>query len=165
MRSRWRTILTATAVLPLFLGVHAAGAQPAPGTKSAAPAAKVGDEVITLEEVEQAVRPQLANIEEQRYALLDGELEQLIGNRLLTPLLQSAPGVPTHLVGTSSRSDSFVDIDLSVRYRYNDWLALDARFSISHRNSDIPDYRFNSYRASINFLIGSKGSTSGRSPY
>jgi protein-disulfide isomerase len=84
MRGRWRTVLTATAILALFLGVHAAGAQPAPGTKSATPAAKVGDEVITLEEVEQAVRPQLVEIEEQRYALLDGELEQLIGNRLLT---------------------------------------------------------------------------------
>jgi len=84
MRGRSRTVLTAAAILPFFLGVHGAAAQPAPGTKSATPAAKVGDEVITLEEVEQAVRPQLAKIEEQRYALLDGELEQRIGNRLLT---------------------------------------------------------------------------------
>jgi hypothetical protein len=80
-------------------------------------------------------------------------------------LLQSGPGVPSDLVGKSSRSDSFVDFDLSVRYRYNDWLAMDARFGIAHRNSDIPDFRFNSYRWGINFLIGSRGSTTGRSPY
>ncbi len=55
----------------------------AASAKSATPAAKVGNEVITLEEVEQAVRTQLAKIEEQRYALLDDKLEQLIGDRLL----------------------------------------------------------------------------------
>jgi hypothetical protein len=81
-----------------------------------------------------------------------------------TPL-QPGPGIPDNLVGKSSRSDSFVDFDLSVRYRYNDWLAMDARLGISHRNSDIPDYRFNSYRVGINFLIGSRGASAGRSPY
>lgn len=82
-------VLAAATLLVLVIpGVHA-GAQQAPGVKSApaaksaTPAAKVGDEVITLEEVEQAVRAQLAKIEEQRYALLDDKLEQLIGDRLL----------------------------------------------------------------------------------
>jgi protein-disulfide isomerase len=82
-------VLAAAMLLTLVIpGVHA-GAQQAPGVKSAAtaksttPAAKVGDEVITLEEVERAVGAQLAKIEEQRYALLDDKLEQLIGDRLL----------------------------------------------------------------------------------
>ena len=83
MTGTCRTIVTAVAILALLAGVHIAGAQQAPGDKSATSAAKVGDEVITLEEVEQALRAELAKIEEQRYALLDRKLEQLIGDRLL----------------------------------------------------------------------------------
>jgi protein-disulfide isomerase len=79
----WRTILAAGPILALFVGVQAPGAQPTQGAKVTTPAAKVGDEVITLEEVEQALRPQLAKIEEQRHALLDEQLDQLIGERLL----------------------------------------------------------------------------------
>jgi protein-disulfide isomerase len=80
MKDGWRAILTAV-ILTLF-GLQAADAQPVAGNK-AAPAAKVGNDVITMEEVEQAVRPQLAKIEEQRYALLEEKLEQMIGERLL----------------------------------------------------------------------------------
>jgi protein-disulfide isomerase len=80
MKDGWRAILTAV-ILTLF-GVQVADAQPAAGNK-AAPAAKVGSDVITMEELEQAVRPQLAKIEEQRYTLLDEKLEQMIGDRLL----------------------------------------------------------------------------------
>ncbi len=71
------------AALLLALGAGTAAAQTgaAPGAK--APAARVGDEVITIEEVEQAVKPQLAKLEEQRYELLDQKLDQLIGERLL----------------------------------------------------------------------------------
>ena len=83
MTAAWRTIVTAGAVLALLTGVHISGAQQLPKEKNAASAAKVGDEVITLEEVEQALRVELAKIEEQRYALLDKKLEQLIGDRLL----------------------------------------------------------------------------------
>lgn len=83
MRDKWRTMVTAAATVALFLGVHASGAQQAPGAKPAVPAAKVGDEVITLEEVEQGLRAQLTKIEEQRYALIEERLDQLIGDRLL----------------------------------------------------------------------------------
>src|SRR5262245_50002639 len=77
----WRTWTTLAAVplLALLIGVPTAGAQGAKTT----PAAKVGDEIITLDEVEQAVRPQLAKIEEQRHALLDEKLDQMIGDRLI----------------------------------------------------------------------------------
>ena len=74
--------MMAAATLAVFLGVHASGAQQAPGAKSTS-AAKVEDEVITLEEVEQGLRAQLAKIEEQRHALLEERLDQLIGDRLL----------------------------------------------------------------------------------
>lgn len=80
MKDGWLAMLTA--VILVLLGVPAADAQPVPGTK-AGPAAKVGSDVITMEELEQTVRPQLAKIEEQRYTLLDEKLEQMIGDRLL----------------------------------------------------------------------------------
>src|SRR4249920_4046303 len=51
--------------------------------KNPAPAARVGDEVITVEELEQLVKPQLAKLEEQRYEILDQRLNQMIGERLL----------------------------------------------------------------------------------
>jgi protein-disulfide isomerase len=80
MTDALRTILAA--MILLLLGIQSVAAQQAAGTKTT-PAAKVGSEVISLEEVEQAVRPQLAKIEEQRYTLLEDKLEQMIGDRLL----------------------------------------------------------------------------------
>lgn len=47
-------------------------------------AARVRDEVITFEELEQAVSVGLAQIEQQRHALLSQRLEELIEERLLT---------------------------------------------------------------------------------
>lgn len=79
--------------------------------------------------------------------------------------LESGAGIPADLVGKSRRSDGYIDLDLSVRYRFNDWLAMDARFGVLHRNSDIPDFHFSGYRGGINFLIGNRGAASGRSPY
>ena len=69
-------------VLTAGIGAGTAVAQKDPA-KNPAPAARVGDEVITLEELEQAVKPQLAKLEEQRYEILDQRLDQLIGERLL----------------------------------------------------------------------------------
>src|SRR6202795_3683785 len=69
-------------VLTEGIGAGTAVAQKDPATNPA-PAARVGDEVITLEEVEQGVKAQLAKLEEQRYEILDQRLDQLIGERLL----------------------------------------------------------------------------------
>ncbi len=74
---RWIGLL----VLVAGIGAGPAIAQQKDPGKS--PAARVGDEVITLEEVEQGVKPQLAKLEEQRYEILDQRLDQLIGERLL----------------------------------------------------------------------------------
>jgi protein-disulfide isomerase len=71
------------AVLVLALGAGQATAQTAPSGKAGTPAATVGGEVISLEEVEQAVRPQLIKLEEQRYEILEQKLDQLIAERLL----------------------------------------------------------------------------------
>lgn len=77
MKRGWRMGMSAVVVLTLFIGSGAA----AQGAKG--PAAKVGDEVITFDELEQSVKAQLAKIEEQRYTVLDEKLDQLIGDRLL----------------------------------------------------------------------------------
>ncbi len=69
-------------VIALAVGTAHVGAQQAPAAKNAA-AARVGDEVITLAEVERAVQPQLAKLEEQRYEILDQKLDQLIADKLL----------------------------------------------------------------------------------
>jgi len=61
----------------------AAAAQGAQGTKTVTPAAKVGEEIIPVEELQQALSAQLAKIEQQRFQLLEQKLEQLIGDRLL----------------------------------------------------------------------------------
>ena len=61
----------------------APAAQQAPGARSVTPAAKVGDEIIPLEEVERALSDQLAKIEQQRFQLLEQKIEQLVGSRLL----------------------------------------------------------------------------------
>jgi protein-disulfide isomerase len=55
------------------------------GEKSAGPgvAAKVGDQVITIEELEQSLTVQLARLQEQRYQLLQSKLDELIEERLL----------------------------------------------------------------------------------
>ena len=78
MRRGWRLLPGALVLLTLSIGAGA-DAQGARG-----PAAKVGDEVITMDEVEQSVKPQLAKIEEQRFAILEEKLDQLIGDRLLS---------------------------------------------------------------------------------
>jgi protein-disulfide isomerase len=45
--------------------------------------ARIGDEVILRQDLEQSVATQLARIDEQRHALLSEKLDQLIGERLL----------------------------------------------------------------------------------
>ncbi len=81
---RWATVGSVLAV-GLGLWLHGAVAQTggaAPGAKGGA-AAKVGSEVISLDEVQQGVKGQLAKLDEQRHAILEQRLDQLIGERLL----------------------------------------------------------------------------------
>jgi protein-disulfide isomerase len=59
------------------------GPAPLPALQSLAPAAKAGDEVITFEELGRAVGVELAQIEQQRHALLSQKLGELIEERLL----------------------------------------------------------------------------------
>ncbi len=83
MSSRGPRILAAAPIVALLIGLHAASAQPGQSGRNAGAAAKVGHEVITQQELEQAAKAELAKLEEQRYAILEQKLEQLIGEKLL----------------------------------------------------------------------------------
>lgn len=66
---------------------ESSGARP-PGSSSerlacAVPRAKVGDEIITVKDLEQALQAPLAQVERQRQSLVSQKLDQLIGERLL----------------------------------------------------------------------------------
>ncbi len=79
-------VLAAALVLGMGGGVESlppAAAQEAQGTKSVTPAAEAGGAIISLEELQEALRVQLAKIEQQRFQLLEQKLEQPIGDRLL----------------------------------------------------------------------------------
>jgi protein-disulfide isomerase len=78
----WSTVLAVAAASALLAGTPVI-AQPKDSAKASKAAAKVGDDVISMEELEQAVASQLAKLDEQRYAVLEEKLQQLIGQRLL----------------------------------------------------------------------------------
>ncbi len=46
-------------------------------------AARMGDQVVTLEELEKALAPELARLEEEKYKLLESKLNELIAERLV----------------------------------------------------------------------------------
>src|SRR2546430_2290315 len=82
MTCSWRWMWgagVAGAVLALALG---ASAQTSAPPKDAA--AMVGDEVISMTDLEKSSVTELASLDEQRYRLLDRKLGQLIAERLLT---------------------------------------------------------------------------------
>src|SRR6185503_17491200 len=89
---RWTVMLVVAAASVLLAGA-CASAQPKDSVKGAPAAAKVGDEVISMEEVERAAATPLAKLEEQRYAVLDEKLQQLIGQRVLGQVAKE-PDVP-----------------------------------------------------------------------
>lgn len=72
----------------LFLGVWllsrglVLGAQ-RPESKNPAVVARIGDQVVTLQELEQGLAVQLARLDEQRHQLMQSKLDELIQERLL----------------------------------------------------------------------------------
>ncbi|MBI2882352.1 MAG: thioredoxin domain-containing protein [Candidatus Methylomirabilis oxyfera] len=59
------------------------GGEPAAKPVESRVAAKIDDHVITLDEIEKALAPQLAKLQEQKFQLLESKLEELIEKRLL----------------------------------------------------------------------------------
>ena len=83
MRRGWRAIPMALVLLTGLLGAPNPNAPRAQGASGGTPVATVGDDVITLEELEEPLAAQLAELEQKRHQLLSERLEHLIGERLL----------------------------------------------------------------------------------
>lgn len=91
--ARCRPLIVSAVLLVLAVTWVRATAEESPGARSAAtpaerlacavPRAKVGDEIITVKEIEQVLGAPLAQLEQQRQSLLSQKLDQLIGERLL----------------------------------------------------------------------------------
>ena len=67
----------------LFEARFAFGGEAQEKKKAPRVAARVADEIVTLDEIEKTVASQLAQLEEQRYQLMQSKLEELIAERLL----------------------------------------------------------------------------------
>ena len=85
--SRQKLLKRAIGLLFLFSSLFEArfafGGEAQEKKKAPRVAARVADEVVTLDEIEKAVASQLAQLEEQRYQLMQSKLEELIAERLL----------------------------------------------------------------------------------
>jgi protein-disulfide isomerase len=84
MKIRWSRragALVLGACLAIALTASGQTAQTAQARKGAA--ATIGDQVITLAELEQLSAPELATLEEQRYRVLERKLGQVIADRLI----------------------------------------------------------------------------------
>lgn len=64
---------------PLVVGAESPAKPVEPGV-----VARVGDQVVTLKELELALAPQLAKLEDQKFQLMESKLDALIEERLLT---------------------------------------------------------------------------------
>ena len=78
-----RLVITALLILGLLPARETKAAQESAAKLSLTPAAKVGEEIISLEEVQRALQPELAQIERNRYNLIEEKLEQLVVDKLL----------------------------------------------------------------------------------
>jgi protein-disulfide isomerase len=83
MRGTSQRIIVVALVVIVLAGAAVVGARTVYGARAATTAAKVAGEVITLDEVKEAAKPELTKLEEQRFAILDDKLERLISDRLI----------------------------------------------------------------------------------
>jgi protein-disulfide isomerase len=81
---RRKPFLTA---LLIIIGLHfcraADAAEAPPGKNSETPAARVGEEIIGLEEIQRSLQTELAQIERERHRMIEEKLDQLIAQKLL----------------------------------------------------------------------------------
>ncbi len=70
-------------LLGLFAGRYALGGEVKEKKKEPGVAARIDDQVVTLEELKQVLAPQLSQLEEQKYKLMESKLDELIAERLL----------------------------------------------------------------------------------
>ena len=70
-------------LLGLFAGRYALGGEVKDKKKEPGVTARIDDQVVTMQELEKALAPQLARLEEEKYKLIESKLEELIAERLL----------------------------------------------------------------------------------
>ncbi len=75
--------IVALLMIGQFFAAHAGAAQQPPAKPGSTAAAKVGEEIITLEEIERSLQTELAKVERDRYNLIQQKLDQLISDKLL----------------------------------------------------------------------------------
>src|SRR3990170_4964473 len=79
-----RAVAIGLVLLLGFLGARAAiGEERQEKTKEQSVAARVDEQVITMQDLESALAPQLAKLQEQKYQLMQSKLDELIEGRLL----------------------------------------------------------------------------------
>ena len=78
-----KLFIAALLIVGLVFFRAAGAAQESSAKSSLTPAAKVGEEIISLEEIQQALQTELAQFERERYKLLEQKLDQLIAQKLL----------------------------------------------------------------------------------
>ena len=85
MRAEHRAVAAGMVLLFLgLLGARAAMGDEGPGkTREQRAAARVDDQVITMQDLENALAAQLAKLQEQKYQLMQSKLDELIEGRLL----------------------------------------------------------------------------------
>ena len=70
-------------LLALFAGRYALGGEARAEKQGLEVAARIDGQVVTVQELEKALAPQLAKLEEQKYQLMESKLEELIAESLL----------------------------------------------------------------------------------
>jgi len=85
-RSKCRAVAVGVAFLicAVLWQQSAFGGEPAAKPAQPGVAARVDDQVVTLDEIEKALAPQLAKLQDQKFQLMESKLEELISERLLT---------------------------------------------------------------------------------
>ena len=85
MKPDIRTVVIGAGLLliGLLVGRFALGGE-GPGKQQPGIAARIDDQVITMQELEKILAPQLAKLEEEKYNLMQSRLEEMIAERLLT---------------------------------------------------------------------------------
>src|SRR3990172_10935188 len=79
-----RAVAIGLVLLLGFLGARAAiGEERQEKTKEQSVAARVDEQVITMQDLENALAPQFAKLKEQKYQLMQSKLDELIEGRLL----------------------------------------------------------------------------------
>jgi protein-disulfide isomerase len=70
-------------IIALLFSALLGSTYPQKAAHAATPAAQVGDEVVSLEEIQEALKNELQNLDRERFRLIDAKLAQMIADKLV----------------------------------------------------------------------------------